>query len=77
VAIKKSKKNAWFKPVRRSYIPISWKGWLSYVPYVALLIGATYWELHVEKNFATALMVLFPFYVAVAVVMQWFASTKV
>lgn len=77
MASKKTKKNVWFKSVRKSYIPITWQGWLSYVPYVSALSGATYWVLHVEKSFGTALILLFPFYVAVAVVMQWFASTKV
>ncbi len=70
------KKGAWFIPVRRSYLPVYWKGWASYVPFVGVLVGATVWEVYSKNSFGTALMQLFPFYIAVGVVMQWFASSK-
>ncbi len=72
----KPKKEAWFIPVRRSYLPVNWKGWVSYVPFVGVLVGATVWEVYSKNSFGTALMQLFPFYIAVGVVMQWFASSK-
>jgi len=72
----KPKKDAWFIPVRRSYLPSNWKGWASYVPFIGILVGATLWEVHTKESFGASLIHLFPFYIAVGVVMQWFASSK-
>ncbi len=33
----KAKKGKWFVKMRGSYIPGSWQGWLTYVPYVVFL----------------------------------------
>lgn len=37
---KAQKNNTWFIKVRGSYLPNSWQGWLTYIPYMALLIIA-------------------------------------
>ncbi len=31
---KKTKKGKWFSPVRKSYLPCSWQGWVLYVPFI-------------------------------------------
>ncbi len=32
------KKGAWFMKLRGSYLPVSWQGWLSYVPFTILAV---------------------------------------
>lgn len=31
---KRNKRSAWFKPTRGSYLPVTWQGWVLYVPLV-------------------------------------------
>jgi hypothetical protein len=33
------RKGAWFVKLRGSYLPCSWQGWLTYIPYISLVIG--------------------------------------
>ncbi|HUD06580.1 MAG TPA: hypothetical protein VMR34_01710 [Candidatus Saccharimonadales bacterium] len=38
---KKSRsKNSWFIAIRGSYLPVSWQGWLTYIPFVGYLVGS-------------------------------------
>ncbi len=72
----KKNKNAWFKPVRGSYLPIKWQGWVSYVPMILFLVGAS---LAVDRNshsVSDTLYGVFPYFVCTAVVMHWVASHK-
>lgn len=69
-----SKAKAWFRPVRWSYLPNSWQGWLLYIPYLAYLV-ITFWAVdHNSHSASDTLIGIIPYWVAGAVVMQWIAS---
>jgi len=74
-AKKQSKNQAWFKPLRGSYIPISWKGWLTYIPYIVYLY-LTYALLVPNRPVLDTILFLTPYWVAGVVVMHWFAKIK-
>lgn len=86
----KSKKGAWFVPLRGSYIPVSWQGWLTYIPYL-LLILLGFWTFSFplrtcisnECSISTigsivtfSTIYLVPYFVALVVIMQWIAKRK-
>ena len=64
---KHSKNQAWFKPLRGSYIPITWKGWLTYIPYVVYLY-LTYVLLVPNRPVLDTILFLTPYWVAGVVV---------
>jgi hypothetical protein len=85
------KNKPWFIKVRGSYLPCSWQGWLTYVPYVYLIgygfwhvIGQDVWTCHAFGNcvlrqqtiIANAVLTLIPYVVALVVVMTWIAKKK-
>jgi len=65
----------WFKQVRGSYIPIHWKGWLTYVPYLAYLYFSYVLLVPNRAPFETILF-LVPYWVAGVIVMHWIAKIK-
>lgn len=87
----KARKGAWFVSVRGSFLPVSWQGWLTYVPYVILIIASfgivfsavfscitTYGcsqSTLISMSFFN-LMLLLPFLVALVVIMHWIAKRK-
>lgn len=74
--IPKPRKGAWFVPLDWSYLPASWQGWLTYIPFVAFLVMTF---LAVDRNshsVSDTLLGIFPFWVSAAVVMHWLASHK-
>jgi hypothetical protein len=71
---KNSKK--WFKKVRSSYIPISWQGWLSYLPYVAFLVLTYLYIMYSFGYSVMSLLIIIPNWVAAVAVMSWVASKK-
>lgn len=66
----------WFKKVRSSFIPISWQGWLCYVPYVAFLILSYLYVMYSFGYSLISLFIIIPNWVAAAVVMSWVASKR-
>ena len=71
----KSNSDAWFKYLRGSYIPVHWKGWLTYVPYVAYLY-LSYVLLVPNRPVIDTLVFLVPYWVAGVIVMHWIAKIK-
>lgn len=65
----------WFKPVRGSYLPIHWKGWLTYIPYIAYLY-LTYAMLDRNRSILETVLFLIPYWVAGVIVMHWVAKQK-
>ena len=72
----KNKKEVWFKKVRGSYLPASWRGWLTYVPFVIFLLTVLQAALRNEHSVSDSFYVIFPQWVAAAVVMTWLAKQK-
>jgi hypothetical protein len=72
----KKKSNVWFKKVRGSYLPSTWQGWLLYVPFVYFLV-VVYMAIDKEgKSAFDVFLIIFPQWVAAAVVMTWIAKQK-
>jgi hypothetical protein len=69
----KDKKGAWFIPVRGSYIPASWQGWLTYIPFVAYLIYSVIVAWDYTSNDWKAVLWIVPNWVTAALVMTWIA----
>lgn len=70
----KHKKGAWFVQLRGSYIPVSGKGWLTYIPYLAYLVYTVIVALNYTGNNFKAVLWIVPNFVAAAVIMTWFAK---
>jgi hypothetical protein len=70
----KHRKGAWFAPVRGSYIPVSWKGWLTYIPFVVYLVYSMYVANAYTGNNWKAVLWIVPNWVAAAVVLTWVAK---
>ena len=72
----KLKKDAWFYKVRGSYLPATWQGWLTYIPFTAFLVWDLIWAVNTETSLTQAIFIVFPAWVAAAVVMTWLAAHK-
>lgn len=70
----KHKKGAWFVAIRGSYLPVSWQGWLTYVPFIAYLIFSMQVAKDATNSAATALLIIIPNWVAATIVMTWLAK---
>ena len=68
--------NVWFRKIRGSYLPSSQAGWLTYLPYVAYLIGVFVFVLQAHYNFWLAIFVIVPNWVAASAVLTWIAARK-
>ena len=70
------KKGAWFAKVRGSYIPVSWQGWLTYIPYVGFLIASMGYVNQTSDHLYEIPIRIVPYWVSAAVVMFWLARNK-
>jgi hypothetical protein len=71
---KKSKKQKWFIPVRGSYLPNSWQGWLTYIPYTAYLLFALVYGCRDTNSTSQAILFIVPNWVVATSVMTWLAK---
>jgi hypothetical protein len=71
---KKSKHRKWFIPVRGSYLPHSWQGWLTYIPFAAYLIYGFVIGWQNTNTTTQAMLFIVPNWVAAVVVMTWIAQ---
>jgi hypothetical protein len=72
----KKKQKVWFTKVRGSYLPASWEGALTYIPFLAFLIASLIITVNNVTPLLLAVLLIFPQWVAVAVVMTWIATRK-
>jgi len=70
----KVKKGAWFVAIRGSYLPVSWQGWLTYLPFTAYLVYSLIVAFAYTGNNLKAVLWVVPNWVAAAVVMTWIAK---
>jgi hypothetical protein len=70
----KPRKGAWFTYIRGSYLPVSWQGWLLYVPYAAYLVYSMYVAIQYTGTWVKAVLWIVPNWVAAAIVMTWIAK---
>jgi hypothetical protein len=72
----KKKTDAWFVKTRGSYLPCSWQGWLTYIPFIAYLITSA---LVVRRQFSSIVSDIYyilPQWVVAAVILTWVAQRK-
>jgi uncharacterized membrane protein len=69
----KHRKGAWFTQIRGSYIPVSWQGWLTYIPFVAYLVYSLVVAFDYTGNSLKAVLWIVPNWVAATVIMTWVA----
>lgn len=67
-------KRAWFIKVRGSYLPNSWQGWLTYVPFVAYLVFVLIDVTKDDLSTKQAFYVAFPQFVCAGVIMTYIAA---
>lgn len=67
-------KTAWFRPVRRSYLPSSWQGMLIYLIYMAYIIVLAGDWYHLGHHGWTLLVNVLPLAIAAAIFTQYIAS---
>lgn len=72
----KAKSGAWFIRVRGSYLPNSWQGALTYIPYLAYLIGVLIFVLLRHDSLWLAVFTVVPNWIAALVIMTWLAKAK-
>jgi branched-subunit amino acid transport protein len=71
-----NKNKKWFKKIRGSYLPNSWQGWLTYIPYLAYLIGSVFVIKSQTTHGWSIFYALSAQWVAATVVMTWVAQHK-
>lgn len=72
----KKKTSKWFIKIRGSYLPNSWQAWVSYIPFTGFLILVMVSAVQTQDTVIDAFYMIFPQWVAAAVVMTWIASRK-
>lgn len=70
----KAKKGAWFVKVRGSYLPASFMGWLTYIPYISYLGFSALAVVGRTNSAAVAVLLIVPNWVAATVVMTYIAA---
>lgn len=73
---KKKKQKKWFIKVRGSYLPNSWQGRLTYIPFLTFLIASLVVTLNNIEPISLAYLLVFPQWIAAGVVMTWIASRE-
>lgn len=68
------RKIVWFTPVRGSYLPRSWQGWLLYVPFTGYLIFTLVYGIAGTSSWPKAILFIVPNWIAIAAVMTWIAA---
>jgi hypothetical protein len=72
-----SKRNKkWFIKVRGSYLPNSWQAWILYIPFTGFLITVMVAAFRTQHSISDVFYMVFPQWVAAAVVMTWIAKQK-
>jgi hypothetical protein len=71
---RRSKSSKWFIPVRGSYLPNNWLGWLTYIPFTAYLLFTLYFGWQDTSTRTEAILFIVPNWIAAAAVMTWVAK---
>lgn len=71
---KKNKK--WFIKIRGSYLPNTWQAWVLYIPFTGFLATVLMAAIRTQHSVSDMFYMIFPQWVAAAVVMTWIAKQK-
>ena len=75
-SLPKLKKGAWFVRIRGSYLPMSPQAWLTYIPYIAYMVGVLIFVIQRKEPFWLAVFIAVPNWVAASFIMTWVAKQK-
>ena len=75
-AIPKVKKGAWFVPLRGSYLPVAWQGWIFYVPYLSYVVISLIYVVHRAGSALEIVVNIVPYWLSALVAMTWIAKRK-
>ncbi len=70
----KRKKDAWFVPIRGSWLPVSWQAWATYVPFTAYLVLTLVVGWQQSSSHAMAVLYIVPNWVAATAIMTYVAK---
>lgn len=73
---KQATSKPWFVQRHWSYIPSSLQGWLTYIPFIAFLVGSLYAVSENTNSMLGAMFDVFPYWVSAVVIMHWIAGHK-
>jgi len=71
-----AKKGARYVAYHGNYIPASWQGWLTYIPYTGFLIGSMWYVYATRDQIYEIPLRLVPYWVSAVVVMLYVARRK-
>jgi len=69
----KQRSGAWFIAIRGSYLPVSWWGWLTYIPFIAYLTYSAVAAYKLTDSAAETILWTVPNWTAATVIMTWIA----
>lgn len=72
----KQRKGAWFIPLRGSYLPATWQGWLLYIPYLSYAIISLVYVIDRAGSPLEIIINIVPYWLAALVAMTWIAKQK-
>lgn len=72
----KPRKGAWFVPLRGSYLPVTWQGWLLYIPFVSYVVISLLFVVNRAGSILEIVVNLLPYWLSVLVAMTWIAKQK-
>lgn len=76
VVKEKRDSSIWFVKRHWSYIPVSFIGWLTYIPFTLYMIGTIMAVSENTNSIAGAFFDVFPYWICGIVIMHWIASHK-
>lgn len=71
-----SSNKKWFIKTRGSYLPKTWQGALTYIPYLTYLIGVSTYVYYANLGFWTSILIAIPNWVTAGAIMSWVAARK-
>lgn len=63
-------------PLRGSYLPVTWQGWLLYIPYVGYAILSLIYVADRAGSPLEVIVTIVPYWLAAFVMMTWIAKRK-
>jgi hypothetical protein len=72
----KLRKGAWFYKVRASYLPATWQGWLTYIPYIAYIIASLVYVIDTTHSLLGVIVTVVPYWAIALAIMTWIAWKK-
>ena len=73
---KKIKKGAWFYPLRGSYLPCAWQGWLVEIAILVAFLLGLYAFNEQELSMPIVAVIMVPYTLSLGIIATWVAKQK-